>query len=193
MNELQVLSQIISSRRSVFTPMMTGAKIPEEIIIQALENALYAPNHKKTEPWRFYLLKDKALERLSNYSAEYYLNHTSKEKYSERKYKKTRNNAILSSHVIAICMKRDSEERVPVWEEQAAVAMAVQNIWLSISAAGYGCYWSTPKYALGNVDFLNLEQGVESLGLLYIGVPTTGLNLKGERQALETRLTVITE
>lgn len=193
MNEIQEINRIIRERRSTFTPMMTGDKIPDEIVLAALENATWAPNHKKTEPWRFYLIQDKALQRLSDYSVNWYLENTPKEKITDRKLKKTKNNALLSSHVVAICLRRDPEESIPEWEEISAVAMAVQNLWLTISEAGYGGYWSTPKYALEIDGFLNLREGEKCYGFFYIGQPHTGLELKGKRTALNEKLKMISK
>ena len=44
----------------------------EQDIEQILENANWAPNHKKTEPWRFKVFRGAALERLSDYLGEWY-------------------------------------------------------------------------------------------------------------------------
>ncbi len=50
---LQV-NELIRTRRSVFPDQLDKDKIiPDAIVWQLLENANWAPNHKKTEPWRF--------------------------------------------------------------------------------------------------------------------------------------------
>jgi nitroreductase len=70
--------------------------------------------------------------------------------------------------VIAICMKRH-QDTVPEWEEIAAVAMAVQNMWLTCTALGIGSYWSTPN-AIEHLDEpLNLAHDERCLGLFYMG------------------------
>lgn len=38
-------------------------------------------------------------------------------------------------------MKR--HDSVPLWEEHAAVACAVQNMWLAATAAGVSGYWTS--------------------------------------------------
>ena len=48
-------------------------------------------------------------------------------------------------------MKRDKS--LPKMEEVAAVSMAVQNMWLTATAHGVGCYWST-----GGVTFVEGAQ-----------------------------------
>jgi nitroreductase len=66
-------------------------------------------------------------------------------------------------------MQRDPEERVPEFEEVAAVSMAVQNMWLLCTELGLGCYWSSPKSSLQADAFLKLEPGQRCLGLFYLG------------------------
>jgi nitroreductase len=66
-------------------------------------------------------------------------------------------------------MKRDEKESVPEWEEIAATAMAVQNLWLRATELGLGGYWSTPAY-LDQIDqLITLENHEKCLGLFYLG------------------------
>jgi len=78
----------------------------------------------------------------------------------------------MCSHMIAICMKRDPEESVPVMEEMAAVACAVQNMWLTATAIGVGCYWSTGgvTYDEGAKSFFGLGPKDILMGFMNIGV-----------------------
>jgi nitroreductase len=71
--------------------------------------------------------------------------------------------------VIAICMQRDPQERVPEWEEIAATAMAVQNMWLCCTELGIGCYWSSPGLIAYMDEFFDMEPGENCLGFLYMG------------------------
>lgn len=42
----------------------------ERSLEHAIEAAIYAPNHKRTEPWRFYLLGPNAIEKVCKLNAE---------------------------------------------------------------------------------------------------------------------------
>ena len=163
------VNALIRRRRAVFPNTYTDRPIPREIIEEILENANWAPTHRMTEPWRFKVFRDRALERLSDYLAGWYQAHTPADEFSELKYRKTRLKPMQSACVIAICMQRDPQERVPEWEELAAVACAVQNMWLSCTAYGIGCYWSTPRALLEGADFLRLKAGERCLGVFYMG------------------------
>ncbi|MCB0586246.1 MAG: nitroreductase, partial [Phaeodactylibacter sp.] len=147
-------NQLIRSRRAIFPNTYTEEPIPDEVIKEILENANWAPTHKRTEPWRFKVFRGEARRRLGEYLARWYKENTPSDKYLDRKYDKALNNPQRSSCVIAICMQRDPEERVPEWEELASVASAVQNMWLSCTAYGIGCYWSSPRSILEADEFL---------------------------------------
>jgi len=163
------VSELIRKRRAIFPNSYTGKPVTSEIIDEILENANWAPTHCLTEPWRFKVLVSGALERLSKYLGEYYKSHTPDAEFSEMKFNKAKEKPLKSACVIAVCMKRDPEDRLPEWEEIAAVACAVQNMWLTCTACGIGCYWSTPEAALNASEFLHLEEGERCLGLFYMG------------------------
>ena len=163
------ISALIRQRRSVFPPSYNQQPIAKEIIQEILENANWAPTHKLTEPWRFKVFQGTALNRLSEYLGQQYQNTTPAEKFSPKKLEKTIKKPLQSACVIAICMERDPLERIPEWEEIAAVACAVQNMWLTCAAHKIGAYWSSPRYILEARDFLKLEKQERCLGLFYMG------------------------
>ncbi|MBX2870463.1 MAG: nitroreductase [Saprospiraceae bacterium] len=163
------VSDLLRSRRSIFPKTYNDRPIEKAIIEEVLENANWAPTHKYTEPWRFKVFSGKALERLSSYLSTWYKDNIAPEKYSEKKFEKTKANPLRSSCVIAICMQRDPEASIPEWEEIAAVACAVQNMYLTCAAHNIGCYWSSPRSILEARDFLQLGDGESCLGLFYMG------------------------
>lgn len=185
------VSDLIRSRRSIFPVAFTGEVVEDYVIMQLLENANWAPTHRKTEPWRFVIFKDLGKQKLSDYLVQYYKDNTPTEKFSEFKLKKTANKALACSHVIAICMNRD--ERVPEWEEIAAVGCAVQNLWLSCGALNLGGYWSSPSSMINAGEFLNLKEGERCLGLFYLGVPNLEIPHKSKRGNIEEKVRWISE
>lgn len=166
------ISKIIKERRSVFPVTYTEEQIPDEVLFELLENAHQAPNHRKTEPWRFVVLQNEGRNKLADFMAEWYKENTPEAEFSAKKYTKLGAKPLKAQTIIAICMKRDEEERVPEWEEIAAVAMAVQNMWLTCTEKGLGCYWSSPKAALFANEVLGLQKGERCLGLFYLGYHT---------------------
>ena len=163
------IDHAIRTRRSVYPRMYTSDPISQTEILEILENANYAPTHMMTQPWRFRVMQGDALLRLGNFLAGKYKERTPSELFSEAKYDRMQRKPVQSGCVIAIYMKRDPEERLPEWEEIAAVSAAVQNIWLSCTSRGIGAYWSTPSAFVNAKDFFPLEEGERCLGLFYMG------------------------
>ncbi|MBS1915295.1 MAG: nitroreductase [Bacteroidetes bacterium] len=165
------LNVLIKSRRSVFTrQFVKGKKIPDEIILQLLENANYAPTHKFTEPWRFSIFTGNGLKKLANFQAELYRKNAG-EKFKQDKYEKLLSNPLDCSHIISIGMKRSTIVQIPEIEEIAAVACSVQNIYLSVTAYGIGGYWTTGgiTYEEEAKPFFNLGAEDKLLGFFYLG------------------------
>lgn len=162
------LTAIIQTRRSVFPAQYTGKPIPEADLQAILEAARWAPNHAKTQPWRFKVLQGNALDELGDFMADNYLQTADAKEFTAGKLRHTPRAA---SAIVLLFMHRDEKERVPEWEEIAAVAMAVQNMWLTAHDLGYGSYWSSPKSFLDMRDFNRIEVGERErfLGFFYMG------------------------
>ena len=66
------INQLIHTRRSIFPADYTGKKIDEAVIQQILDNAICAPTHKQTEPWRFVVFVNDGISRLAEFQAACY-------------------------------------------------------------------------------------------------------------------------
>ncbi|MDX1285865.1 MAG: nitroreductase family protein, partial [Draconibacterium sp.] len=60
------ISEIIKNRRATPPRLYAKKEISKEVIEQLLENANWAPNHKKTEPWRFKIYTGESKSKLAN-------------------------------------------------------------------------------------------------------------------------------
>ena len=170
MNEkFELLTELIHSRRAIFPQNYKPGKISPEILEAILENARWAPNHKKTEPWRFVLIENDALKDLSEFLSNRYKLNTSAENFDPVKFKKAGEKPLQSAAVLAICIQRSPASLIPEWEETAALACAVQNIWLSCTALGIGSYWSSPDAIHHMKEFLSLSENEFCLGLFFMG------------------------
>ena len=162
-----MIFDLIKKRRSVFPAQYNDKDIKKADIELILEAANWAPTHKKTEPWRFKVIRGNKKTELGNFLSNTYVDITPKPQ--QIKAKKLRENPEKSSVVIAICMQREEKESIPEWEEVAAVAMAVQNMWLCCTEMGIGCYWSSPGLITYMHEFLEMNEGEKCLGFLYMG------------------------
>ncbi|MBN8679336.1 MAG: nitroreductase [Chitinophagales bacterium] len=188
---LSEISTLIKQRRAVFPKFyLPGQPVDRAVLEQLLENANWAPTHKRTEPWRFKVFHSaESRQKLSDYLSEYYRKNTPADQFSEEKMKGAGANPLRAGAVIAIVLHPDPAANLPEFEEIASVAMAVQNMWLTCAAIGLGSYWSTPKSALESGEFLQLEAGERCLGFFYVAAHEMPAEIPGQRGSIADKTT----
>jgi nitroreductase len=159
------INDLIRNRRSVYPNQFNGKTISNEVIKEILFNANTAPTHRMTQPWFFKVFSQNSKLKL----ADEIINLKSEQEISESAKSNIIENFQLTSHIICICMNRDTNNIIPEWEELAATSMSVQNMWLTCTAYKLGCYWSTPSIISRLDSFLNLQENQRCLGFFYIG------------------------
>lgn len=185
------LNQLMHDRRSIFPKDYSGEKVDDAIVQQMLENANWAPTHKLTEPWRFVVFTGDGLKKLAEFQGMCYKKVTERDgTFREDRYQNLMTKPLESSHIIAVGMKRDELQRVPEWEELAAVFCAIQNMYLTATVYGIGCYFSTG--GITNFEeakvFFGLKPQDKLCGFLNIGVPKPGLKFGMKRNPLDEKV-----
>jgi nitroreductase len=164
-------NHLARTRRSVFPDQFkAGEKIDDVIIKEILTNALWAPNHGQSEPWKFVVFTGAGLKKFATFQSELYKEEAG-DSFVEAKYIKLQQQPLKASHIIALCMKRTQKKTIPEIEDIEAVACAVQNIYLSVAAYGLGGYWTTGgvTYSDKAKDFFDLSNEDKLLGFFYVG------------------------
>lgn len=164
------INEIIKNRRATPPRFLASTQVSKELIQQLLENANWAPTHKNTEPWRFQVYTGTAKQKLAE---RIYLLLTEKinsgEPINAQKVDKFISGLKNVPVAIAIIFERDAAERIPEWEEIAAVSMAVQNMWLTATSLRLGAFWSTPEFIRLLNDMPEIQTRQKLLGFFYIG------------------------
>lgn len=174
-----MFNNLARQRRSTFPDQFeAGKKVDDRVIKEILVNATWAPNHGKQEPWHFTVFTGDGLKKLADFQSELYKG-LSGDNFKEITYNKLKTNPLKASHIIALGMKRTLTKNIPEVEDIAAVACAVQNMYLSVTAYGLGGYWTTGgiTYKEEAKSFFGLEEQDRLLGFFYIGyvaIPSTG-------------------
>lgn len=167
MNKATVLKEIIEQRRSIFPKDYTDAEISQEIIDEIINSATFAPNHKRTKPWRFKIFKGEEKRKLALEMQTIYKSSQPEHLFLEKKYQDIGFKINKADAVVSIIVNFSG--MVPEWEEIAAVSMAVQNMYLTCTANGVGSYWSSPKIVDDLKESLTIEENQKCLGLFYMG------------------------
>ena len=169
------------SRRTInaFEPALPSGW--EAAIERAVEAATYAPNHRRTEPWRFHLLGPEAARRVCELNAGI----VAAKKGAAAGEKKLQRWLAMPGWLVVTCTRHEEGENVsgakwsmddPVGaarEDYAACCCAIQNLCLSLHADGLGAKWTT-----GQVNFdprfgeaAGLSSGEFVVGTLWFGAP----------------------
>jgi nitroreductase len=163
------LSKLIQERRSIYPNQYSTKVIDKDTLAFILQQANWAPTHMLTQPWRFKVVRQEKLKSLGRFLSSKYKENSSEASFSLSKFKKIERKCKQASCVIIICMQKDAKQRIPVWEEVASTAMAVQNMWLICHTLGIGAYWSSPPMIDHMHDFVELNKDEVCLGLFYMG------------------------
>lgn len=163
------LAHLIHRRR---TSMLVDKErpVPDDVIRALCELAQWAPNHKRTWPWRFAVATGTARARLGNAVAEaMQANGDPPEKVDKTrtKYLRTPTTLVVGS------APGDSSQRSG--ENRDSVAAGIQILMLAATAEGLASYWSScPKGANDAVvDLCGFEPGTHITGLIYLGWATS--------------------
>jgi nitroreductase len=160
---------LIKARRTSMLVDSTRA-VPHDLLQRLCGLAQWAPNHKRTWPWRFAVVDGDARATLGNLIAdamEAYGDPPDKVLKTRGKYLRTPSVVIVGSAV------GDSPLRTA--ENRDAVAAGVQNLMLGATAAGLATYWgSCPKGANDAVaEFSSFPPHTFVSALVYVGWATS--------------------
>ena len=170
-SRLDVLTEIIKSRRTIKPQAMNGKLIEEDSIKRILSLADYAPTHGLTEPWRFVVFGGDQRISFCHEHAAMYLQNTPENKFEKQKFEKLYHMGDKASHVVVAIMKRGDLPKIPEWEEKAATAAAIQNILLAATATGMASYWGSGGMAQHPAmkKYFDLLNDDRVMGILYFG------------------------
>lgn len=166
--------EAIRTRRML--PRVASDVPSREQIAELLELAGRAPNHFRTEPWRFYVVAGDERARIARAIAEEEVSSkgTDPEAALDGARKKVDRAPVI---VVFTCLASD-DPNVVEQEEMASVAMALENFLVAAYAEGLGAMLRTGAAAyhpaIGRE--LGLDPREKVVGMVYLGYP------EGERE-----------
>jgi nitroreductase len=140
--------------------------VPADVIHELCELAQWAPNHKRTWPWRFAMAEGPARARLGDVIGDaMQANGDPPEKVDKARTKYLRTPTTL----VVGAAPGDSEQRTG--ENRDSVAAGIEIMLLAATAHGLASYWSScPKGANDTVaELCGFEPGTHISGLIYLG------------------------
>lgn len=176
------IKQRIIKRRNVKPKFFNGKRLQDSLIENILEAANWAPTHANTEPWRFVVFSDNAINEFAKYQAELYKKEVDAKKFSKTKHEKLLKTPLLASHIVAVISK-NSNSKIAFLEEVVATSCAVQNILLVAAENNVAVHWTTGGMTYSNSlkTYLGYSEPDQVLGFLYFGYCDEKINIDGIR------------
>ena len=180
------LLEAIRTRRSI--GRVRPESPPRELVEQLLEAATWAPNHRLTEPWHFFVLAGDARRELGDVMARS-LDAVLPSDASDRQAQldKARAKPLRAPVIIAVGVVPQEGPKVIEVEEVLAGGAAVQNLLLAAHDRGLAAMWRTgePAYDPAVKAFLGLPPNAHLIGFVYVGYPDAPPSQKRRRPAAE--------
>jgi nitroreductase len=159
-------ASVLRGRRSI--DLFAPDAVPADTVLAAIEVARWAPNHRLTEPWRFYLMGRATMRAFVDLAVE--LEVAAK---GERAGPLRRARLETVPGMLVLTSAR-SEDALLDRENYAACCCAAQNLMLYLWRQGIGVKWTTGGITRQQrfYELLGIDSAKESLvGLFWYGVP----------------------
>ncbi|MGB9347006.1 MAG: nitroreductase [Ilumatobacteraceae bacterium] len=159
-------SELVRSRR---TSMIVDQhrEVPLELVTELCGLATWAPNHKKTWPWRFAVFTGDGRARLGETMAE----EMERAGFGDdTRRAKTRAKYLRTPAILVVgCAPHDDEMLHN--ENRDAVAAGIQNLLLGATTLGLASFWSTPALEQPPrvLDLCGFEADDRLVGIIYLG------------------------
>lgn len=178
---------LIKNRRSI--GVVSEKEVPDAIIHQLLDAAIWAPTHRHTEPWQFRVVKGDARKKLGEAMAEIIGKKSVglDEAEAKKKIEKMRKGPLRAPVIIVVACRPTGI--VPEIEEIVACGCALQNILLMAAELGLAAMVRTGEIAFEKElnQYLQLAEEDKIIGFVYLGYAKKDLKVKGVRTPAEEK------
>ena len=166
-NHIEIVDACLRGRRTVhdFLPKPP----PRSVLMEALDLARWAPNHRLTHPFRFHLLGRRSIERVAGLNARLV-----REQRGEEAARKKLARWLEQPGWLVVTASVCSDDVVRHQEDYAATACAIQNLALALWVRGIGMKWTSGP-VIRSDEFhriLGLDEASEyAVALVWYGYP----------------------
>ena len=163
---LRDLAEVLMGRRTIELFLQTP--VPKALVLEAIEAATWAPNHRVTEPWRFYLLGPESKRRCLDLCRDIV---TAAKGEDAGRWKRD-SWSQKPGWLVVTCRRSDDE--LLQREDYGATCAAIQNALLYLWKAGVGSKWTSGAITrdLQFLDIVGIDEHDEFVvGLIWYGYP----------------------
>ena len=168
----ETLSELVRTRRSNLR-MAADRPVPTELVAHLCDLAMWAPNHMRTNPWKFAVFTGDGRSRLG---AALEAAQVARGETDPDRLKKTRTKYLRAPTMLVVGSAAHDD---PVFhaENRDAASAGVENLLLGATALGLASYWSTGEVVtVPAVKALaGFEPGDQIVAVVYLGWPIAPL------------------
>lgn len=141
--------------------------VPIPVVEQLCELASWAPNHKKTWPWRFAVFTGDGRRRLGDTMVA---DMVEADFGDDVKRAKTAGKYLRTPTTLVVGCEPHANEMLHR-ENRDAVAAAIQNLLLGATSLGLASFWSSPALTQPPkvLDLCGFDREDSVVGILYLG------------------------
>ncbi len=140
---------------------------PRALVERIIEAATWAPNHRRTEPWRFVVLAGEERVRFGEHLAAA----MRADGVADKVIDSTRTKVVRSPILVVVAQQGSPDDAVRDLEDYAACCCATENLLLAAHAEGLAAKWSTGEMATmpAAFEYLGLMPADRVVGYIYLG------------------------
>ncbi len=185
------LQQLIKERRSIAA--YRDKEVSKSLIEELLETAIWVPNHKMTEPWRFVFIQGEAQKKLADINRQVTISKTNSN--SDEELKIVSDNAyhkIMNVPYIFFVINKINPQEKLREEDYASSSCLIQNFSLLAWEKGLSTFWKTGKLAFceETAELIGLKEDERVVGQIQVGYPAKN-HAPIPRTPANERITVI--
>jgi nitroreductase len=167
--------EILTSRRSVPPPMMTGPAPTADELATILTVASRVPDHGKLAPWRFLVFAGQARERASRLALDIRL--VDKPDLDEAARAEESRRFVRAPLVVAVVSRAAPHPKIPEWEQILSAGAVCMNMIVASRALGFSATWLTEWMAYDGRfrAAVGLAEHERVAGFLHIGRTTAAI------------------
>ncbi|MCB9737789.1 MAG: nitroreductase [Deltaproteobacteria bacterium] len=178
------VDEAIRSRRT--HKFFAGGAVDDATLRELVDLGRWAPNHRFTEPWRFYAVRHARLPAmkeavLQSLDAMAKGGDAESMRKLEQKRDKIARRLDGTGAVLVVTWRRKPDDPAEDREDYAATACAVQNVLLGAAARGLVSLWSTGGVLMSPSmrEFYGVGAGEDVAAIVFLGHPQA--RLEGRR------------
>ena len=167
--------EILTRRRSVPPPMMTGPAPSPEELATILTVASRVPDHGKLAPWRFVVFAGAARDRASRLALDIRL--ADKPDLDEAARAEESRRFARAPLVVAVVSRAAPHAKIPEWEQVLSAGAVCMNMIVAARALGFSATWLTGWMAYDGRfrSAIGLADHERIAGFIHIGTATAAI------------------